>query len=115
MGNKSTTNQKPISLEELTQELLTNVQSRSRTKSDTSLLRATKITEKMSEIDSLSTKVKRDIDTLSSATPSVPKSNEFNFDDTITQLLTLLDSVETCRLQIPEQYRPKPFSLPPVR
>ena len=117
MGNKTstTTNSKANShnatatppLSSLTQEIITELQSRSRTRADTCLLRTAHVLEKIQTLDALSNNCAKDVKALD-AKCSIP---DIHFTSTMQDLLVLLDSVETCRCNIPEAHRPPPFKL----
>jgi hypothetical protein len=108
MGNKQANDTRTSTppLEVLTQELLSSLQGRSRTRADTCMLRAEKIQEKMLKIEKMAVSSCTCQDSLSSSTPKVPL---VSFDSSLQKLLELLDGVEQCRLKIPLEQRPEPF------
>ena len=117
MGNKTSTKtdskatSRPATatpqLSTLTQEIITELQSRSRTRADTCLLRTAHVLEKIQTLNALSNKCAKDVKALDikRAMPDV------HFNSTMQDLLVLLDSVESCRCKIPEAHRPPPFKL----
>ena len=115
MGNKSTNatakETTTPDLSGLTQELVTELQSRSRTRADACLLRSKIISEKMSSLEQASSSLQKDLKLLSDGV-GVAGEPPMTFDRSIRQLLELLDSVESCRLQIPEKHRPPSFEVP---
>jgi hypothetical protein len=120
MGNKTSTtkttgtpNHRPSNatatpqLSTLTQEIITELQSRSRTRADTCLLRTAHVLEKIQTLNALSNKCAKDVKALDLKS-SMP---DIHFNSTMQDLLALLDSVESCRCKIPKAHRPPPFKL----
>ena len=114
MGNKSTNatakETTTPDLSDLMQELVTELQSRSRTRADACLLRSKIISEKMLSLEQASSSLQKEFANSSNSCLFLP--TPMTFDRSIQQLLELLDSVESCRLQIPEKHRPPSFEVP---